>query len=72
MHVLEGWAFPIIDLLKKKQLRLHGGPDGLAKYQTKKKKNKPNVDVGHSPVSVEAERSGIACTSQSRGAGRVH
>jgi hypothetical protein len=45
MHVLEGGALPIIDLLKKKQLRLHGGPDGLAKYQTRKKKNKPNVDA---------------------------
>jgi hypothetical protein len=38
-------SLPIIDLLKKKQLRLHGGPDGLAKYQTKKKKNKQNVDA---------------------------
>jgi hypothetical protein len=40
-----GTSLPIIDLLKKKQLRLHGGPDGLAKYQTKKKKNKQHVDA---------------------------
>jgi hypothetical protein len=45
MHMLEGGALPIIDLLKKKQLRLHGGPDGLAKYQARKKKNKQNVDA---------------------------
>jgi hypothetical protein len=32
-------------LLKKKHLRQHGGPAGLAKYQTMKKKNKPNVDA---------------------------
>lgn len=42
--MLEGGALPIIDLLKKKQLRLHGGPDGLAKYQAKKKKNKETGD----------------------------
>jgi hypothetical protein len=41
----EGTLLPIIDVLKKKQVRLHSGPDGLAKYQAKKKKNKPNVDA---------------------------
>jgi hypothetical protein len=40
-----GTSLPIIDVMKTKQLRLHGRPDGLAKYQTRKKKNKPNVDA---------------------------
>jgi hypothetical protein len=30
------------------------------------------LPTGHSPVAVEAERSDIACTSKSRGAGRIH